>query len=502
MTNISQEHLENNMDPASQSPFYVPKDNAETARSAWEAASQATRKLIDEAGDASVGLGQPTDCEDAGVAVLHDLAAQRPDSLRGYSHVMINLHTKLIDEIDIEKAEKLTREELRSEVTLRTETLLQNEDVVLGDLEAQLLIDIILDDILGFGPLEELLHDSTVNDILVNTYRQIVVERGGVLEQTAVQFMNEEHLLLIINKIVNGVGRFIDKDQPMVDARLPDGSRVNAVIPPLAVDGAQLSIRKFSEKPFDLHKLAEFGALPSRWIDLFKGVVAGKLNILISGGTGSGKTTLLNAMSAFISENERVITIEDAAELRLQQPQVVRLETRNADLHGRGAIGARELVKNALRMRPDRIIVGECRGGEAFDMLQAMNTGHEGSLTTIHANSCRDALSRVETLVGQAGMDISPLSIRKSIASAFDLVIQIERMSDGSRRVTSLSEIVGMEGDIITIQELFTFELSGLGEDGKVLGEFRASGIRPQFMERMARHGQVIPGDIFNPDIA
>jgi pilus assembly protein CpaF len=350
------------------------------------------------------------------------------------------------------------------------------------------------------GPLEPLLKDNSITDILVNGYEQVFVERGGKLHLTPVHFKDNRHLLRIIDKIVSAVGRRVDESSPMVDARLADGSRVNAIIPPLSVDGPLVSIRKFAKIPIDMQKLIDIGSLPQDVASILQGVVRARRNVLISGGTGSGKTTMLNAMSAFIDGRERIITIEDAAELQLQQIHVGRLETRPANVEGKGEIAQRELVKNALRMRPDRIIVGEVRGGEAFDMLQAMNTGHEGSMTTIHANTGRDALARLEQMIGMTGMDLPAKSMRAQIASAIHVVVQLERLSDGKRRCVSVNEITGMEGDVIQMQEIFKFKRTSTDEDGTIHGDFVATGIRPKFMEELQTRGIQVPDGIFNPN--
>jgi pilus assembly protein CpaF len=354
--------------------------------------------------------------------------------------------------------------------------------------------------LLGLGPIEPLLKDSSVTDILVNCHSNVFVERGGQLHPTAVRFKDDRHLLRIIDRIVSAIGRRVDESQPMVDARLADGSRVNAIIPPLAVDGPLLSIRKFAKVPIDMDKLVEIGSLPSSVAELLKGIVKARRNVLISGGTGSGKTTLLNAMSAFIDGRERIITIEDAAELQLQQVHVARLETRPANIEGRGEVNQRELVKNALRMRPDRIIVGEVRGGEAFDMLQAMNTGHEGSMTTVHANSCRDALSRIEQMIGMTGFDLPTRSMRSQIASALHVVLQLERMSDGKRRLVSLQEITGMEGEVVSMQEIFRFRRESTDADGHIKGSYVTTGIRPKFVAEFNARGIDIPERTFDPN--
>jgi pilus assembly protein CpaF len=345
----------------------------------------------------------------------------------------------------------------------------------------------------GLGPLEPLLADPTISDILVNSHSKIYIERKGKLEKTSIAFKDDEHLMRVIERIVSTVGRRIDEAQPMVDARLPDGSRVNAIIPPLAIDGPTLSIRRFGTDPLKMPALIENGALTKEIAILFEMCVRARLNIIISGGTGAGKTTLLNALSAYIPTDERIVTIEDSAELQLQQPHVVRLETRPPNIEGRGEVTQRDLVRNALRMRPDRIVIGEVRGGETIDMLQAMNTGHDGSLTTIHANSPRDALSRMETMIQMTGMRLSDRAMRQQMGSAIDVVIQVARLTDGTRRITSISEITGMEGDTITMQELFLFERAGIDAAGKVMGRFRPTGIRPRFAERLKQYGMQLP---------
>jgi pilus assembly protein CpaF len=354
--------------------------------------------------------------------------------------------------------------------------------------------------LLGLGPLEPLLKDETITDILVNGYNLVFVERHGRLEESKVRFKDDRHLQRIIQKIVGAVGRRIDESSPYVDARLADGSRINAIIPPLAVDGALLSIRKFAKIPINMAKLIEFGSIPAPVAEILRAIVQARRNVLISGGTGSGKTTLLNAMSAYIDGTERIVTIEDSAELQLQQRHVARLETRPPNIEGRGEVTQRDLVKNALRMRPDRIIVGEVRAGEAFDMLQAMNTGHDGSMTTVHANTARDALARIEQMIGMSGVDIPLRSARAQIASALNVVIQVSRLSDGRRKLMSLSELTGMEGDVITMQEIFRFKMSGRDEKGRVLGHFEATGIRPKFMSELADRGIALPADLFRPD--
>ena len=412
----------------------------------------------------------------------------------------VHLHQRLLDIMNLGVIDKMPRDQFRREVGEMVMDLLTEEQIPLSLNERNQLSSDILDELLGLGPIEPLLKDPTVSDILVNTYRQVYVERHGRLEHTPVKFKDDRHLLRIINKIVSDVGRRIDESQPLVDARLDDGSRVNAIIPPLAVDGPLLSIRKFAKIPIDIEKMVEIGSLTPQISELLQGIVRCRLNVLISGGTGSGKTTLLNAMSTFISDAERIVTIEDAAELQLQQSHVARLETRPANIEGKGEIAQRELVKNSLRMRPDRIIVGEVRGGEAFDMLQAMNTGHDGSMTTIHANSCRDALSRLEQMIGMARIDIPLRSMRSQNASALQVVIQLQRMSDGRRRLISIQEITGMEGEVVTMHEIFRFKRLSTSPDGIIHGEFRATGIRPKFFEIFESMGIQMSPDIFSPD--
>ena len=399
------------------------------------------------------------------------------------------LHNKLLDTLNLSVLDKIEQDVLRREVgNLVTEGLREEGRAVRGDALKE-LVDELMFEVQGLGPLEPLLSDSTINDILVNGHDQVYVERHGVLEKSTCRFRDEKHLLRIIDKIVSRIGRRIDESQPWVDARLEDGSRVNAIIRPCAVDGPSVSIRKFAKVPLTMDRLQEGGALNGSAAALLQGLVDARLNILISGGTGSGKTTMLNALSSYISEAERIVTIEDAAELQLQQDHVLRLETRPAGPDGTGAVVQRDLVKNALRMRPDRIIVGEVRGSESFDMLQAMNTGHDGSMTTVHANSPRDALSRVEQMVQMGGMELPHSAIRATIASALHFVVQLNRLSDGSRRVVSISEITGMEGDTITMQDIFVFERKGKDENGKIIGEFKPTGIRPRAYEQLIAAG-------------
>jgi len=409
----------------------------------------------------------------------------------------VRLHQKLLDRLNLSAIEGTPRETLGIEIRRVVSTMLTEEKRLLSPAHTDQLIEELLDELLGLGPLETLLKDDTITDILINTHEQVYVERRGRLEMTDVRFQDNRHLLRIINKIVAAVGRRVDESSPMVDARLADGSRVNAIIPPLAVDGALVSIRKFAKMPIHMGRLVELGSLTAEMALVIQAVVAGRRNVLISGGTGSGKTTLLNALSAFIDAKERIVTIEDSAELQLQQPHVGRLETRPANIEGKGEISQRDLVKNSLRMRPDRVIVGEVRAGEAFDMLQAMNTGHDGSMTTVHANSPRDALSRVEQMIGMAGFDIPARSIRGQIASAIHVIVQAERQEDGRRRVVSIAEITGMEGDIITVQEIFRFRRTGRDANGAVLGHYESTGVRPKFVEHLTSRGITLPLDMF-----
>jgi len=416
---------------------------------------------------------------------------------RAFSELKGKIHFRLLNLLDLtrlgEADESLLQEDLRRGI----EIILAEEGVALTGPEKERLTQELRDELLGYGPLEPLLKDPDIGDILVNGYNQVYVERRGKLEPSPVRFTDNAHLLKIIEKIAAGVGRRVDESCPMVDARLPDGSRVNAIIPPLALDGPALSIRKFAKNPIRVQNLLEFGTITPEIAQVMEAMVKGRLNILISGGTGTGKTTFLNVMSSFIPDDERIITIEDSAELQLQQEHLVRLETRPPNLEGTGEITQRDLVRNALRMRPDRIILGEVRQSEALDMLQAMNTGHDGSLATIHANSPRDALTRLETMVSMAGLNIPDKAVRHQIASAIDVVIQLARLSDGSRKMMSLHEIVGMEGDMITMQEIFAFKMMGLTEDRKVKGRFITTGIRPKFMTRLEEMGVHLPPQIF-----
>ena len=415
-----------------------------------------------------------------------------------YQNLKHELHQKLIEKLDLRTIEKLPREQLRDELRAILSTVLQGTELPLNRQEREHMVEELLDEVTGLGPLEPLLRDQSISDILVNRYDTIYIEKFGKLELTQVRFRDNDHLTQIINRIVSRVGRRVDDSSPMADARLADGSRVNAIIPPLALDGAVLSIRRFGGKPLRFKDMLGIGSITPDMVGFLGAAVKAKCNVLISGGTGTGKTTMLNALSSFIPESERVITIEDAAELQLQQRHVVRLETRPPNIEGRGEVLARDLVKNALRMRPDRIVIGECRGEEAFDMLQAMNTGHEGSMTTVHANTARDALSRIEAMVGMGGVTMSEILVRQTISRAINLVVQLTRGTDGKRRITSVSEITGMEGSVITQQDIFRFEQKGTDKDGKIIGEYRPTGVRPKVMERIERYG-INPADVVRP---
>ncbi|TCS13161.1 CpaF family protein [Caulobacter sp. BK020] len=431
--------------------------------------------------------------EATAVAAAYPQGAPIDDALG----LKVRLHQRLIDLLNLSLLDRTPRDALRQDIRGAVIGLLMEEKRLLTPSQTDQLVEEILDELLGLGPLEPLLKDDSVTDILINTHEVVYVERAGRLQRTNVRFQDTRHLVRIINKIVAAVGRRVDESQPMVDARLADGSRVNAIIPPLAVDGPLVSIRKFARTPLAMDRLVELGSISREMALVLEAVVQARRNVLISGGTGSGKTTLLNALSAYVDDHERIITIEDSAELQLQQSHVGRLETRPANIEGQGEVQQRELVRNALRMRPDRIIVGEVRSGEAFDMLQAMNTGHDGSMTTVHANSPRDALSRVEQMVGMAGLDIPARSIRGQIASALHVVVQAERMEDGTRRIVSVAEISGMEEDVICMQEIFRFRRVGRGSDGRVLGQYEATGVRPRFMEALAARGISLSSDLF-----
>jgi pilus assembly protein CpaF len=414
-----------------------------------------------------------------------------------YETLKRHIHMRLVDRLDLNKVGEMDPGTLRSEIRSVVEHLCDTENPLLNRTERQRLVDEILDETFGLGPLELLLKDEKISDIMINGPRHVFVEKGGKIERSEVVFRDNDHLLQIIDRIVSRVGRRVDETSPMVDARLADGSRVNAIIPPLALDGAAVSIRRFGSKPLGKEDLLRFKAFTPEILLVMEGAIKARLNIIISGGTGCGKTTLLNTLSSFIPSGERVITIEDAAELQLQQDHVVRLETRPANIEGKGAVTARDLVKNALRMRPDRIIIGECRGAETLDMIQAMNTGHEGSMTTVHANTARDALSRLETMISMAGLDLPIKALRQQFASAVDLIIQANRLQGGPRKVTSISEVVSMEGDTIIMQEIFSFKQIGIDPNGRAYGEFVSTGIRPTFMDRLEQAGCHLPQDLF-----
>ncbi len=418
-----------------------------------------------------------------------------------YQELKFSLHRKLVDKINLDALASIDNQRVRAEIRQALASIVDGEPTLLSSIEKQQIIDEVLDEVFGLGPLESLLQDPTVSDILVNTHRQVYVERRGMLELTGISFRDSSHLLRIIDKIVSQVGRRVDESTPMVDARLLDGSRVNAIIPPLAVDGPLVSIRRFSTDKLMPADLVERKAMTPGMMSLLEAAVRARMNIIIAGGTGAGKTTLLNALSAFISPKERIVTIEDAAELQLKQPHVVRLETRPANLEGNGAVRQRELLVNSLRMRPDRIVVGEVRGEEALDMLQAMNTGHDGSLTTVHANSPRDAVSRLEVMVSLANANMQLVSIRQQISSAVNLLVQASRLSDGSRRVMNITEVTGMEGEMLTLQDIFVFEKQGLDSEGRVVGRFAATGIRPKFYEKLLAAGIRLDAELFDESV-
>ncbi|ESW72959.1 CpaF family protein [Mesorhizobium sp. C277A] len=426
-----------------------------------------------------------------------DIESHRDDFLT----LKVELHRHLIDRFNLTALENATKDEILNEIRPIVREFVRNRAVPLNARELDQLTSDTADEMLGLGPIEPLLKDDSISDILINTHNRVFIERRGVIEETAIRFRDEAHLLRIINKIVSAIGRRVDESAPMVDARLADGSRVNIAVRPISVDGPLVSIRKFSKHPYSLERLMAFNSIRQPMVDLLRIAVQARKSILVSGGTGSGKTTLLNALSSYIPSKERLVTIEDAAELQLQQPHVGRLETRPPNVEGKGEVRQRELLKNALRMRPDRIIVGEVRGEEAFDMLQAMNTGHEGSMTTIHANTPRDAISRLEQMVGMAGMPMTNDSIRAQIASAINIIVQTQRLSDGGRRVVSISELTGMEGNVVQLQELYHFVRREVTADGQIVGEFRATGIRPRFAQEAATLGFLFGKDAFNPQV-
>src|SRR5215475_13180404 len=418
-----------------------------------------------------------------------------------YQQVKADLHRKILDRLDLEKLGRTPSDAAREEVLLLIRNTVNSEAVPLSFAEREKLSRDILDEIFGLGPLEILLRDPTISDILVNRFDRVYVERAGKIEPTGLSFKDNGHLMQIIDRIVSRVGRRVDESSPMVDARLPDGSRVNAIIPPLALDGACLSIRRFGSNPLKLEDLLNYKAFTPEMVMLLEGAIKARLNIIISGGTGSGKTTLLNTLSSFIPAHERIVTIEDAAELQLQQDHVVRLETRPPNIEGKGAITATDLVKNALRMRPERVIIGECRGAETLDMLQAMNTGHEGSMTTLHANSPRDAIARIETMITMAGFELPLKAMRQQIASAVDLIIQANRIQGGKRRITHITEIVGMEQDTVVMQDIYHYAQEGVDEQGRAIGRFEATGVRPTFMDRLESAGVRLPASAFRQRI-
>lgn len=418
-----------------------------------------------------------------------------------YQQVKADLHRKILDRLNLEKLGRAPGDTAREEVLQVVRSVISSEAVPLSFAERERLAREILDEIFGLGPLEPLLKDPSISDILVNRFNQVYIERAGKLERTALSFKDDGHLMQIIDRIVSRVGRRVDESSPMVDARLQDGSRVNAIIPPLAIDGPCLSIRRFGRDPLTARNLLENKSLTEPMLELLAAMVKGRLNLIISGGTGAGKTTLLNVLSGYIPNSERIITIEDAAELQMRQEHVVRLETRPPNIEGKGAIRQRQLVINSLRMRPDRIVVGEVRGDEAFDMMQAMNTGHEGSLTTVHANSPRDALSRIENMVSMANLNIPERAVRNQISSAIHAVIQISRMADGTRKVTSISELTGMEGDVVTMQDIFLLERHGVSDKGAIKGAFKATGIRPKFTDRLAAAGYRLRPSLFDSQV-
>ena len=443
-----------------------------------------------------------------GLSKLNSLNPSRPTGLtqsgmpsgsgtKNYDDLKKQIHAKLVDRLDFTRVKDLANDALRRDIRRVIEHLCDTENPLLNRMEREKLIEEILDETLGFGPLEPLLKDPTISDILVNGPKKVYVERRGKLEKSEIVFRDNDHLMQIIDRIVSKVGRRVDETSPMVDARLPDGSRVNAVIPPIALDGASLSIRRFGANPLKLEDLLNYKAFSPEMAMLLEACIKSRLNIIISGGTGSGKTTLLNTMSSFIPSDERLITIEDAAELQLQQDHIVRMETRPPNIEGKGGVTTRDLVRNALRMRPERVIIGECRGGEALDMLQAMNTGHAGSMTTLHANSVRDALSRLETMIMMNGFELPIKAMRQQVASAVDLIIQVNRLQGGPRKVTSITEVMSMEQDIIVMQEIFRFRQLGVDQNGRAYGQFEATGVRPSFVQRLETKGVKLPSNMF-----
>src|SRR5438093_651511 len=443
------------------------------------------------------GLSSNGLSNNGGLSRLNSQTGLERQGSKSFEELKRLIHGKLVDKLDLSRVSDLDGDTLRREIRLVVERLCDTENPLLNRMERERLIDEVLDETFGFGPLEVLLKDPTISDIMINGPHKIYVERRGKVEKTDVKFRDNEHLMQIIDRIVSKVGRRVDETTPMVDARLPDGSRVNAIIPPLALDGATVSIRRFGANPLKLEDLLNYKAFTPEMAMLLEACIKARLNILISGGTGCGKTTLLNTLSSFIPHEERIVTIEDAAELQLQQDHVVRLETRPANIEGKGAVLCRDLVRNALRMRPERIIIGECRGAEALDMLQAMNTGHSGSMTTLHANTPRDAQARLETMIMMAGMELPIKAMRQQIASAIDLVIQANRLQGGPRKVTSITEVMGMEGEVIIMQDIFRFKQMGIDQNGRATGQFEATGVRPGFVPRLEAAGIKLPSNLF-----
>jgi pilus assembly protein CpaF len=431
---------------------------------------------------------------------VRSVETRSPEAIAAALALKVSLHQRLIDKLNLHALEDMSRDEVAQQITPVVTRMLAEDRAALNKNEYDALLEELLDEVLGLGPLEPLLKDPAVSDILVNTHRQVFIERAGRLERTAIQFLDNRHLTRVIQKIVAGVGRRVDESQPWVDARLADGSRVNALLPPCAVDGPLLSIRKFAKMPYTIDRLIENGSITGQLADLLEIIVGSRLNCLISGGTGTGKTTILNAMSSLVDTRERIVTIEDTAELQLQQEHIARMEARPANIEGRGEVTQRDLLRNSLRMRPDRIIVGEVRGPEVVDMLQAMNTGHDGSMTTIHANTPRDALTRLEHMTAMAGFDIPMKALRGQIASAIQIIVQLQRFSDGRRRVTSLQEITGLEGDIVSMQEIYRFDRRGLDSAENVIGRHEPTGIRPRFSQRAKEYGYAMPESLFRPE--
>jgi pilus assembly protein CpaF len=432
-----------------------------------------------------------------GSGSLAGVGLDRQNGTKSFEELKRLIHGKLVEKLDLSRVSDLEGETLRREIRLVVERLCDTENPLLNRMERERLIDEVLDETFGFGPLEVLLKDPTISDILINGPKKIYVERRGKMEKSDVTFRDNDHLLQIIDRIVSKVGRRVDETSPMVDARLPDGSRVNAIIPPLALDGASVSIRRFGANPLKLEDLLNYKAFTPEMAMLMEACIKARLNIIISGGTGCGKTTLLNTLSSFIPHEERIVTIEDAAELQLQQDHVVRLETRPPNIEGKGAVATRDLVRNALRMRPERIIIGECRGGESLDMLQAMNTGHAGSMTTLHANTPRDAQARLETMIMMAGMELPMKAMRQQISSAVDLIIQANRLQGGPRKVTHITEVMNMEQDMIIMQDIFRYKQLGIDQNGRAFGQFEATGVRPSFVQRLEASGIKLPSNLF-----